>query len=251
MGTPRADDRSVRFGQRRLRPEEASSLRALGIDPDGCPRVEDAGLELTRLVVTGDGAEPLLAWCQLHRDDVGREIDLLRELFALPMRTTIATAEVLAQALTEMRGCDESGRRAAYGVMAHRCRRVVRTFVDEVLGFVPSPPGEQSCDPLANSIAEWIDLPEELVRIAARLFAGATATVVAAQTLLEDSRHDRRRLLSPAALDSTAPHRSTSIAELLSRQAAIERFRCALEHAATWVRACARPSVASSPRSAP
>lgn len=251
MGTPRADDRAVRFGQRPLRPDEASSLRALGIDPATCPHVGDAWLELTQLVAAEAGVEPLFAWCRLHRDDVGRELEVLRNLFALPMRTTTATAEVLAQALTELRGRDDAGRRAAYGAMAHRCRRVVRTFVDEVLGFVPSPPGEQSTDPIALNIAEWIELPDELVDVAARLFEGKTATVVAAQALLEDSRHDRRRLLSPVADDGAAPHRSTSIAELLSRQAAFERFRCALEHAATWVRACARPTALFAPRSAP
>jgi hypothetical protein len=251
MGTPRADRHHCRFGQRRLEPREAAALLSVGIDPAAIETLTDAGLALTRRVTASDHAEFLFAWCQLHGDDVAKELDGLRQLFVLPLRTATATAEVLAEALTEMRGCDDAGRRTVYSTMSHRCRRVIRTFVDEVLGFVPSPPGEQLNDPLAGSIAEWIELPDELHRMAACDFDGATATVVAAQALLEDSRHDRRRLLSPPETPSSPPLRSTSVAELLSRQAALSRFRCALDHAATWVRACARSSASLSSRSAP
>lgn len=241
MGASAFGPHRAAFGQRSLQRDELSALAESGVpfDAGDPPSLESASLRLLESLASRDSAELLFQWCRLNRDDVAQEIENLRSSFALPLCTASAVAEVLAQALAEMRVQDASGRQLTYRRLPSRCRQTLRTFVDECLGFVPAP--DCGVDALAVGIADWIELPDDLSAAARARFAGPTALVIAAQVLLEESRLDRRLLLEPPA-DATQPCRHGSIAELLSRRAAFDRFEGALDQAAAWIRACRAPS---------
>lgn len=225
-------------------------LRQLGhrSEPSGPTTLATASAELLLQLSERSSAEALLAYCQLNRGEVAEQLERFRDDFVLPLRIESLTAEVLAETLDAVRTRGRHDIAREYAAIPRRCRRVVRVVVDECIGFVPNPAGAAESDPLADQLSERIDLPDELVAIAESGFHGPVARVIAAQTLLQFSRHDRRELLARRAPHREAPGsvaQSSSVARLLSRGAALDRFRSEIEHAGAWIRAC-RSTLSSS-----
>jgi hypothetical protein len=230
------------FGRRPLGSEEVDGLRPLelGLNPTLELTVEAASVSLLERLVHDDDSTLLLAYCRLNRDDVVARLDRLRDQMALPLRTEPLAAEVLAQTLDAARARGAAGARREYRLIPRRCREAIRAVVDECLGFVPASRLEQDHDALAASLADHVDLPDELFAIASRDFEPATARVVAAQTLLQFSRHDRAHLLRAIASvgEAEAVEMSAPVVQLLSREAALDRFRVEISRAAAWMKAC-------------
>lgn len=242
MVAPRVGLEGRSFGQRPLRREELATLRPLnlGLDAASDATTASASIVLIERLMRVDESALLLAYCQLNRDELVGRLDRLRSELSLPFLAEPLAAEVLAQTLDAARSRGSGGAEREYRSIPRRCRRVLRSIVEECVGFVPASRLEQHADPLAAALSEQIELPEELLEIAKQEFDAASATVVAAQTLLQFPRHDRVHLLQAG-----APHRETtagaatrSVAQLLSRAAALDRFRVEIDRASSWMKAC-------------
>jgi len=241
MVAPRVGLEGRTFGHRPLRGDEVATLRPLnlGLDAAGDATTASASIVLLERLIREDESSFLLAYCQLNRDELVGRLERLRSELSLPFRTEPLAAEVLAQTLDAARSCG-GGAEREYRSIPRRCRRVVRALVDECVGFVPASRLEQHADPLAAALAEQLELPDDLLEIAKQEFDAASSAVVAAQTLLQFPRHDRAHLLQAG-----APHRDTavgaatrSVAQLLSRDAALDRFRVEIDRASSWMKAC-------------
>ena len=242
MVAPRVGLEGRPFGHRPLRGDEVATLRPLNLVVDGAldATTASASIALLERLMRDDESALLLAYCQLNRDELVGRLDRLRVELSLPFRSEPLAAEVLAQTLDAARSRGSGGADREYRSIPRRCRRVLRAVVDECVGFVPASRLEQAGDPLASALAEQIELPEDMLEIAKHEFDAASAIVVAAQTLLLFPRHDRAHLLQAG-----APHRETtsgaasrSVAQLLSRAAALDRFRVEIDRASSWMKAC-------------
>jgi len=241
MVAPRVGLDGRSFGHRPLRSDELATLRALnlGLDAATDATTASASVALLERLIHEDESALLLALCQLNRDELVGRLERLRSELSLPFRGEPLAAEVLAQTLDAARSRG-GGAEREYRTIPRRCRRVLRGLVDECVGFVPASRLEQHADPLAAALAEQIELPEDLLEIAKQEFDAASAAVVAAQSLLQFPRHDRAHLLQAGAphRDATAGAATRSVAQLLSRAAALERFRVEIDRASSWMKAC-------------
>jgi hypothetical protein len=241
MVAPRVGLEGRSFGHRPLRSDELATLRPLnlGLDAAGDATTASASIVLIERLMHDDRSALLLAYCQLNRDELVGRLDRLRAELSLPFRAEPLAAEVLAQTLDAARSRG-GGADREYRSIPRRCRRVLRAIVEECVGFVPASRLEQHADPLATALAEQIELPDDLLEIAKHEFDAASATVVAAQTLLQFPRHDRAHLLQAGAphREATAGAASRCVAQLLSRAAALDRFRVEIDRASSWMKAC-------------
>lgn len=225
-----------------MTPEERVLLADSCPGASGADTVSAATVELLSELRRRDDPELLLLVCQLNRGEVTEELERLIAEQSLPARVDPLTAEVLAETLDAVRATATRTVAREYSGIELRCRRVVRAFVDDCLGFVPLLHSVDEPESLTQSLAERIELPALLLEQVSGPLAPTATRVIAAQTLLQLPAHDRALLLQcPGPRPEQAPDpRSPSVAHLLSRAAALERFRTEFDHSVAWAKTCIR-----------
>lgn len=239
MSTPEEGRSRTDFGRRRLTGAERATLATLRAE-GGCAAasVADASHSLLAGLLQRDEPGLLFSFCQLNHDEVRDELTRVCRREFVPARVEPLVAEVLGETLDAARCSGAAGRE--YAAIARRCRRVVAQLVDECVGFVPSAASESLVDRFATSLAERLEVPDELLLACGAELHSPLARILVAQTLLLLPRDERRRLLAgePAGSSrATAIAATPSIAHLLSRDAALARLRNEYEHAIAWLRA--------------
>ena len=246
MVAPRVDRGRFGLGSRPLSADERALLADACPGASGAASVRMATIELLTELRRRDAPDLLLLLCQLSRADIDAELGRLVSEQALPASIDPLTAEVLAETLDAVRATPYRTIEREFQEIERRCRRVVRAFVDDCVGFVPLLSTTDDPEPIAQSLAERVALPESLFELVAGALAPTATRVIAAQALLQLARHDRSALLhdpAPHPAPAAGPP-SSSVAHLLSRSAALERFRTEFDHSIAWAKACIRhPSI--------
>ncbi len=253
MAAHRTDQGQAACGLRPISTDEQALLARSCPDLDSGQTVGDASIALLERLRVRDDPDLLLLFCQLNRREVADELRRIADEQALPASIEPLTAEVLAETLDAVRSIASRSIEREYQSIHRRCRRVMIAFTDECRGFVPILNEHEAPELLVEALAERIELPESLLAFARSDISAAAARVVAAQTLLQLSRHDRSMLLedcAPHHAPETSPQ-SPSVAHLLSHASAVERYRLEIDHSMAWAQACLRRPALTHGRSQP
>jgi len=244
MATVPTGTRDPEFGCITLSPAQVAICRALRPLPSTLVALQGAAWfeiatvsEALLLEAACSGrADCLYVFCRVNANRVRRMVDDHVLSSALPFQSDPLITEVFAQVTDANRSGIPAHVRRLNQSIPEICERVVGETADEVLGFVPTIGGYSGSTRLGQTIAERLDLPHRVTKDLERVVDLATTNVLAAQSLLGLSFHDRSLLLALEPLTSGSGGGALSVAQLLSMESADRRFHDEFNRIVRWLR---------------